>query len=246
MFNQSTLDLVDSRFSRLKVTGPSKLRVRGKTSSKRITVVRCICDCGNVVWVPPNQLKSGNTASCGCLGREKAHAASQAACTTHGLTKHPLYRIWAKMLSRCRNPNEKRYMRYGGRGISVCELWTSDFQSFYDWAVSHGYSDGLQIDREDNDGDYTPENCRWITQIENSKNRSSTILIAIWGETKCLKDWWRDSRCVVSEMTLRDRINSKWDPECAVTKISRTQKNNHIRTSFASDLKDLDPSIVDA
>jgi hypothetical protein len=75
------------------------------------------------------------------------------------------------MRARCRIPTATYFRRYGGRGISVCAEWAS-FEAFRDWALASGYADDLEIDRRDNDGDYTPENCRWVTHVENSRNRS--------------------------------------------------------------------------
>ena len=76
------------------------------------------------------------------------------------------------MKARCTNPNRPKYPRYGGRGIKVCDEWNKDFLCFYNWSISHGYSPELQLDREDNDGNYCPENCRWVTLRENTKNYS--------------------------------------------------------------------------
>jgi hypothetical protein len=73
------------------------------------------------------------------------------------------------MKQRCVNPNKQHYEHYGGRGITVCDEWREDFQTFYDWAMANGYSDDLTIDRIDNDGDYEPSNCQWITQAENTR-----------------------------------------------------------------------------
>jgi hypothetical protein len=75
------------------------------------------------------------------------------------------------MKQRCANPNNQKYKDYGGRGIKVCEEWLHDFQSFYDWAIANGYADGLSIDRIDVNGNYCPENCRWVTMMEQRHNR---------------------------------------------------------------------------
>ena len=89
----------------------------------------------------------------------------------HGMSNTRIYQIWADMKDRCFNENNKFYKRYGGRGITVCDEWSHDFQTFYDWAISNGYSDNLTIDRKDNDGNYEPSNCRWSTQHEQSMNK---------------------------------------------------------------------------
>jgi len=89
---------------------------------------------------------------------------------THGLRRHPLYEIWAGMKGRCNNEKELCYKNYGGRGIEVCLGWKIDFKLFYDWSLENGYEKGLQLDRIDNDGNYEPGNCRWVTQYENVNN----------------------------------------------------------------------------
>lgn len=89
----------------------------------------------------------------------------------HGESRTALYKCWKNMRRRCSDPKTDAYQWYGGRGIKVCEAWEKDFLIFRDWAVAHGYEPGMQIDREDTDGDYTPENCRWTTRIQNLRNR---------------------------------------------------------------------------
>lgn len=92
------------------------------------------------------------------------------------------------MKSRCNNPKNKKYYRYGNRGVTVCEEW-QQFEAFYKWAMESGYRNGLSIDRIDNDGNYCPENCRWATHREQANNTSKTIKIEFNGETKTLSEW---------------------------------------------------------
>ena len=108
--------------------------------------------------------------------------------------KHPehqdrLYNVWCAMKERCYNPRNKSYERYGARGISVCEEWRKDFSVFAEWAESHGYEYGLTIDRIDGNGNYCPENCRWVTPAQQNRNYSRNHMITYNGETKCLADW---------------------------------------------------------
>ena len=108
----------------------------------------------------------------------------------HGAYKRDsrLYGIWQTMIHRCFDPKREKYKDYGGRGIYVCEEW-NDPNVFIDWAYSNGYRVWLQIDRIDNNGPYSPDNCRWVTAKENSKNRRNTVNLTIDGQTKSVSEW---------------------------------------------------------
>ena len=106
----------------------------------------------------------------------------------HGMSSHPLNVMWCGMKERCNNPSATNYKWYGGKGIHVCPEWDS-FQVFYDWAVSHGWKQGLSIDRIDNSLDYCPENCRFVELKSQFRNRSSNAPITINGETKLQVEW---------------------------------------------------------
>ena len=134
---------------------------------------RCRCECGNEVIVRGSHLRNENTTSCGCYWRERTGEAH----TTHGMCKTRLYRIWADMLQRAgvhKGASEEAKRNYQDRGITVCDEWLV-FENFRDWALSHGYKEGLQIDRVNNDVGYCPENCRWATPKENMNNRRNTL-----------------------------------------------------------------------
>lgn len=170
------IDLTGKRFGRLLVTG------RGETKFGTGAFWKCRCDCGNTVTVWSNNLRSGNTTSCGCLKKEHPNA------TKHGFSGTKLYGIWHSMRSRCENKNDAAYQNYGGRGISVFGKW-KDPQEFISWAIASGYRDGLTLDRIDTDGDYCPENCRWATWDEQQNNRRNNTVFAFNGETKTLAQW---------------------------------------------------------
>lgn len=131
----------------------------------------CKCDCGNITEVSASNLTTNHTQSCGCYRNARRIETH----TTHGGSKERLHRIWRGMKDRCANPHNKEYYRYGGRGIAVCDEWVGNYPAFRSWALLHGYSDGLSIDRIDNDGNYSPDNCQWLTVSENSKKRHGRI-----------------------------------------------------------------------
>ena len=118
--------------------------------------------CGKEFKASIYNVKKSITKSCGCL---KEKVSKEGTNIKHRLTHTRLYRIWGHIKSRTLNSKNKHYINYGGRGISICEEWKNDFMSFYNWAMSNGYSDELTIDRIDNDGNYEPSNCRWTTQL---------------------------------------------------------------------------------
>lgn len=129
----------------------------------------CRCDCGTQKVIPSNPLTSGRVKSCGCYN--KTRLVGSHVNQTHGMSRTRLYTTWRNMRVRCYDPKDKRYPLYGGRGIVVCDEWRSSFIAFHDWAMANGYREDLTIDRIDTDGNYEPNNCRFITRAENNKNR---------------------------------------------------------------------------
>ena len=175
-------DRAGQRFGRLTV-----VKDVGRTKTKRVLWL-CHCGCGNETIVASNNLTGGKTQSCGCYMRDRVREASK----THGHYMNGkqtrLYAIWAGMKRRCLNHNVKAYHRYGGRGIKVCAEWMK-FEPFRDWATANGYADKLSIDRIDNDGNYEPGNCRWITQKVQCQNTRSNRLITFNGVAKSIAEW---------------------------------------------------------
>ena len=132
----------------------------------------CVCDCGAHRTVARCDVMAGKTLSCGCYSKDLGHTLHR----THGGTNERLYTTWCGMKRRCYNINDAEYHNYGGRGIHVCDEWLHDYGSFRTWALSHGYGEGLSIDRIDVNSGYRPDNCRWITMREQPGTRRNTIM----------------------------------------------------------------------
>lgn len=178
-------NLIGKKFGRLLVIEKTDKRIR------RSTVWKCQCDCGNEIEVSSHDLIVRK--SCGCIMKEKEHFA----------THESIHRVWNTMIERCYNPNKNQFYLYGGRGIKVCKEWLCDngnvkaFSNFYEWAIKNGYKDEVlsnginkyTIDRIDSDGDYCPENCRWITNKEQQNNKRADKLFTYNGEIKTIKQW---------------------------------------------------------
>jgi hypothetical protein len=127
-----------------------------------------------------------------------------------------LWLVWVHMRERCRDENHPSYAYYGGRGISVAEPWLSDRHSFYEWSGKNGYSKGLQLDRINNDGPYSPNNCRWVTRSENMKNTRRSVVITVNGESKNKSDWMLDPRVTIGYGTYYKRKANGWTDEDAL------------------------------
>lgn len=141
---------------------------------------KCLCECGNTAVVVSSSITRGRTKSCGCLRSNWNH-------TTHNMRNSRPYRIMQGILTRCNNKNDHNYIKYGAKGITVCDKWLT-FEGFWE-DMQKGYSDELSIDRIDNSKGYFKENCRWATNKQQVRNRTNTDFIEYNGKTQCLKDW---------------------------------------------------------
>jgi len=192
-----------SRFGRLTV-----IKDLGSDGCHRWFVVRC--DCG-----APNQrctlssLRCGDTKSCGCLKTELLSSRA----TKHGGFGTSEYNIWRRMIERCRNPNEKSWSRYGGRGIKVCERWVRDFSAFLD-DVGSRPGEEMTLDRIDNDGNYEPGNVRWATAKQQHRNRNDNRVLAVDGKALCVAEWAEVSG--TNPSTIRVRLHRGWGARDAV------------------------------
>ena len=170
------IDITGKKFNRLLVLERSYI------DNCNFTRWKCICDCGNIVFARAYPLKKEAIKSCGCLNNELRSKRVK----THGRSKEPIYKIWASMKARCFNPNNKRFHRYGGRGITICESWLKDPMEFINWSELNGYKKGLTIDRKNNDGHYTPDNCRYVERRINNQNSSNCkITMKMAEEIRC-------------------------------------------------------------
>lgn len=174
------IDLTGQRFGRWTVVDRAPDRI---FSGKRSTAWNCICDCGKEKIVKGASLKNGKSVSCGCYASElkgarikKWHEENKPDVVR---ASERLHNIWKSMIQRCRNKNHKYYYYYGGRGITVCAEWETNYMSFRDWA----------LDRIDNDKPYCPENCRFATPKEQANNRRNNRYVEIKGERRTIAEW---------------------------------------------------------
>lgn len=149
---------------------------------------QCKCECGNIIDVFTNNLTRGNTKSCGCLNSEIASKR----WLKHGKADTRLFHIFCHMKQRCYNKSNKNYKNYGERGIKIYNDWLDNFTNFYDWAMNNGYKDNLTIDRINVNGNYEPNNCRWVGLETQNRNKRNNIQITYRGKTQPLKTWCID------------------------------------------------------
>lgn len=194
-------DLEGNAYGRLTVLSLAYVK-----SGIRYYFAECACD--KTILIRADSLVTGNTRSCGCYNLEVARELIKARSVTHGDSKTRLYNIWLGMRRRCYDQNTKAYSNYGGRGVSVCDQWL-DYETFKEWSLNNGYSDLLSIDRIDNNGNYSPENCRWADHKTQANNKSCNIKVVFNGEEGCLADISEKSG--IKHKTLYCRIRNNID-----------------------------------
>lgn len=173
------------------------------------TYHECICECGVSGRVREDSLKRGGSLSCGCLQHEMLSKIAY----RHGEHTTPLYHVWASMKARCLTTTHHAWPDYGKRGITVCEEWMS-FVPFRDWAIKNGYKKGLILDRKDNNGNYEPDNCRWVTWVESNRNTRGNLWIEYNGVRKVLKEWADELQ--LSASTISRRLKRGWTAKQAL------------------------------
>ena len=203
-----TKNYIGERFGYVEVLEKTDKRKNG------YIVYKCKCyKCGKVVDKTLKHLcrrkKQGfSNMTCGCYDRKHNHLYK------NGLSNTRLRHIYDDMKARCYNKNIIAYKNYGGRGITMCDEWKNNFETFYNWAMQNGYNERLTIDRINNNGNYEPKNCRWTTMLEQVKNRRNTTLITYNNKTQTIKEWAKEYDIELT--TLRTRINRGWDIERAL------------------------------
>ena len=172
---------IGKKFGRLKVLNDGPLILTGIKRRRRVSTSFCRCDCGAIVRVRNNELHSGSTKSCGCWNRDLNRKLK----TRHGRSKTKENYIWMAMIQRCRNPNNKAYKNYGGRGITVCDRWLK-FENFFEDMGE--CPSGLSLERIRNSGHYEPSNCKWDTRKSQARNTRTNCIFTVNGKTACLAE----------------------------------------------------------
>ena len=196
--SKKQIDYTGQKFGRLTFVG-----YIGRKKNKSTWLLRC--DCGKEFEKPAREIVSGNTSSCGCMAKELRLKRF----TRHGMHKTPLYQKYQDMIRRCYNPDTVRYECYGAKGVKVCKEWLKEnngFENFKSWAFENGYKeydpnktarkDVLTLDRIDNNGDYSPENCRWAKFKVQENNKSNNVYM-----------WYKGTRYSLKELSERFDIS---------------------------------------
>ena len=203
----------------------------GKRSGK-LTVVekiggsdwKCQCDCGNYKIVKTSDIKRQHVKSWGCSfnGNTKKN--------THGSR---LYSIWYNMKRRCNNINDKDYKNYGGRNIKICNEWLIDYSNFYNWAMQNGYQGDLTIDRINNDGNYEPSNCRWVTMKKQLNNQRRNKKYTYKNKTQTLSQWCEEYGFKYT--TLRERLKNMPFEKAIIKPIDISKRNKLYKGGMNND-----------
>ena len=213
------LNLLGKRFGRLLV-----LRRLEEREMENI-VWLCRCDCGGLHLARSSRLQAGIVKSCGCFARQLSSERLRRRATTHGMSRSSLYGLWQGMIGRCERPNTAGYMRYGGRGITVCARWRKSFSAFLEDMGPR--PDGTSLDRINNDGNYEPSNCRWATRSAQQNNRDANRRLEHNGATKSLTEWAREIG--ISPEAITARLRRGWEIE-HVFSVPVSLKKPHYKT----------------
>lgn len=172
-------DFVGTTKNRFKVVGKSV----NINKTNHNVYYKCLCNCGNIFYRNKYEIIKHTNGACKNCKRIRPEK--------DGHTKEPLYRVYYGMKERCYDITSREYHNYGARGIYVCDEWLGSYQLFREWCLGNGYKKGLQLDRIDNDMGYSPDNCRFVTPIENSNNKRTCVYIEYDGERHTINQWAR-------------------------------------------------------
>lgn len=213
--NGRLVDRTGDRVGILTVTSYAGRNEKGKPQWN------CKCDCGRDTIVPSRELAREHVKSCGECGYNELRI--QQRRKYHSKDEDRLRHVLNRMKYRCNNPNDKEYHRYGGRGIRVCEEWMGDTKVFIDWALQHGYKKGLTLERNNNNGNYTPENCSFKGRTEQMNNMSRNHIIQITDEVKMTR-----AQCARLIGIKYDKARSLGDEKVADQVRTCLSKNNTV------------------
>lgn len=218
-------NLIGLKFGKLSVIGKgeSYRSPKGSTAS----MWWCQCDCGSEpILLRRDSLTTGNTRSCGCLYKDTV--------VIHNGTGTRLYQTWRNMVNRCYRKDMDSYHLYGAKGIGVCKEWRNDFNAFRKWAYENGYNDNLTIERNDSSKDYSPENCRWATPKEQSRNTSRNHILSYNGYSYPICVW--AEKMNMNQGTVRYYAYEYGDKE-AIPHILSTYAKAHDDFIYTKELK---------
>lgn len=185
---------------------------------KKTAFFLCRCDCGKEVEVRGDNLRRGRSISCGCYRRD---ITPTTAPYKHGLSNTPEHSAWHGMIRRCYNPSFKHYKNYGGRGITVCDRWKNSYEAF--WAdMGPRPSPKHSLDRIDNNGNYEPQNCRWVTHEVQCRNTRRNRWLEYNGERRTLADW--ADHLKIKPQTLHNRLANNWTLDRLIKHLEATPK----------------------
>ena len=193
-------DITGEKYSRLTV-------IKYVYTKKKRAYWLCRCDCGNETILSTTALKSGNTKSCGCFQKEQLRKNIRKVIEGNirykTETEKTLNLKYRSIKRRCYNPKCEAYKNYGYRGIKMCDEWLADFKNFYNWAVNNGYKKGLTIDRIDVNGNYEPNNCRWISNLKQQNNKRNNRYLIYNGKKMTCSEWARELNIPIGTISYR-------------------------------------------
>ena len=191
-----TIGMIGNKYTRLFVVSVAS-RKNGRPHK-----MNCVCDCGVHKEVYYSSILSGAAKSCGCLKKEHLIKFNY----KHGYGGTKVHSAWKAMIDRCFNKDHKYFYRYGGRGITVCEEWLNFDNFLRDMGIPEQHK---SIDRIDNNGNYSKENCRWATQLQQERNKSTNVFFTHDGKTMCMSEW--AEYVGINYSTLSTRLDRGWD-----------------------------------